>query len=79
MPGGAIGGDVIRGGFLSVRFPKGSKFDGVFTIIMDRFTGMIGIFLMAFLVLFLAQESIPEEDATDILKFIARLIDKLGK
>lgn len=51
MPGGAIGGDVIRAGFLAYRVPKGQKFDGVFTILMDRFTGMIGIFLTAFLAL----------------------------
>ena len=35
MPGGAIGGDVIRAGFLAYRVPKGQKFDGVFTILMD--------------------------------------------
>ena len=51
MPGGAIGGDVIRAGFLAYRMPKGQKFDGVFTILMDRFTGMIGIFLTVFLAL----------------------------
>ena len=51
MPGGAIGGDVIRAGFLAYRVPQGQKFDGVFTILMDRFTGMIGIFLTAFLAL----------------------------
>ena len=51
MPGGAIGGDVIRAGFLAHRMPKGQKFDGVFTILMDRFTGMIGIFLTVFLAL----------------------------
>ena len=51
MPGGAIGGDVIRAGFLAYRVPKGRKFDGVFTILMDRFTGMIGIFLTVFLAL----------------------------
>ena len=51
MPGGAIGGDVIRAGFLAHRVPKGQKFDGVFTILMDRFTGMIGIFLTVFLAL----------------------------
>ena len=51
MPGGAIGGDVIRAGFLACRVPKGQKFDGVFTILMDRFTGMIGIFLTVFLAL----------------------------
>ena len=49
MPGGAIGGDVIRAGFLAHMVPKGQKFDGVFTILMDRFTGMVGIFLTVFL------------------------------
>lgn len=51
MPGGAIGGDVVRAGFLARALPKDRVFDGVFTILMDRFTGMIGIFLLAFLIL----------------------------
>lgn len=62
MPGGAIGGDVIRAGFLAARFPKGAKFDGVFTILMDRFTGMIGIFLTAFMMLPWVLTSFPEND-----------------
>ncbi len=51
IPGGAIGGDLVRAGFLASRAPKGRKFDGAFTILMDRFTGMIGIFLVALLIL----------------------------
>lgn len=47
MPGGAIGGDVVRAGFLAAKVPKGRKFDGVFTILIDRFTGMIGVFSVA--------------------------------
>lgn len=51
IPGGAIGGDLVRIGFLTVRVPKEQKFSGAFTILMDRFTGMIGIFLVALLLL----------------------------
>ena len=47
LPGGAIGGDLVRIGFLTARIPKGRKFDGGFTILIDRFTGMIGIFALA--------------------------------
>ena len=51
IPGGAIGGDLVRIGFLTARVPKEQKFVGAFTILMDRFTGMIGIFLMALVML----------------------------
>lgn len=51
IPGGAVGGDLVRVGFLAARIPKGRKFEGAFTILMDRFTGMIGIFLVALLML----------------------------
>ena len=51
IPGGAIGGDLVRIGFLTAKVPKEQKFDGAFTILIDRFTGMIGIFLVALLML----------------------------
>lgn len=51
IPGGAIGGDLVRIGFLTARVPKEQKFVGAFTILMDRFTGMVGIFLVALLML----------------------------
>lgn len=47
LPGGALGGDLMRIGFITSHVPKGRKFDGAFTILIDRFTGMIGIFLVA--------------------------------
>ena len=49
MPGGAIGGDVVRAGFLARALPREKVFEGVFTILMDRFTGMLGIFALALL------------------------------
>ena len=47
LPGGAIGGDLVRVGFLAAQVQEGRKFDGAFTILIDRFTGMIGIFALA--------------------------------
>ena len=47
IPGGAIGGDVVKMGVLSQRTPKGEKFEGIFSILMDRIIGMIALFVMA--------------------------------
>lgn len=58
LPGGAIGGDLVRVGFLTARIPKGRKFDGGFTILIDRFTGMIGIFALALGILPLVWDTI---------------------
>ena len=60
IPGGAIGGDLVRIGFLTARVPKEQKFSGAFTILMDRFTGMIGIFLVAYNVYSRAFAPYPE-------------------
>lgn len=52
IPGGAIGGDLAKVGFVSSRTPKGRRLEGSFTIIIDRFTGMIGLFSIAMIVVF---------------------------
>jgi len=62
IPGGAIGGDLVRIGFLTAKVPKEQKFDGAFTILMDRFTGMIGIFLVALLMLPFCLRYLDAED-----------------
>ena len=51
IPGGAIGGDVVKMGVLSRRTPPGVKFEGVFTILMDRIIGMIALFGMALILI----------------------------
>ncbi|MDD3885258.1 MAG: lysylphosphatidylglycerol synthase transmembrane domain-containing protein [Victivallaceae bacterium] len=51
MPGGAIGGDVVKMGMLSSRSPQGKKMDGAFTILMDRIVGMIALFALALILL----------------------------
>ncbi|WP_294507515.1 lysylphosphatidylglycerol synthase transmembrane domain-containing protein [uncultured Victivallis sp.] len=47
IPGGAIGGDVVKMGVLSKRSKAGSKVEGAFTILMDRIIGMIALFVLA--------------------------------
>lgn len=44
IPGGSIGGDIIKTGFLFTRIPKGSKLVATSTVFMDRFLGMFGQF-----------------------------------
>ncbi|MBS1369449.1 MAG: flippase-like domain-containing protein [Lentisphaeria bacterium] len=47
IPGGAIGGDVVKMGVLSKRSKAGSRVEGAFTILMDRIIGMIALFTLA--------------------------------
>ncbi len=51
IPGGAIGGDVAKIGFLSRRTPSGKKVEGAFSILVDRITGMVGLFSIAIIVI----------------------------
>ena len=45
IPGGAVGGDLVKAGIVGKRAPDGQKFNGVFSILIDRICGMIGLFL----------------------------------
>jgi uncharacterized membrane protein YbhN (UPF0104 family) len=47
IPGGAIGGDIAKIGFLNRHSVKGTKAEGAFSILMDRMTGMAGMFSLA--------------------------------
>jgi len=51
IPGGAIGGDVVKMGIISKRSPSGSKMEGAFSILMDRIVGMIALFALALVLL----------------------------
>jgi len=54
IPGGAIGGDIAKIGFLNKHTDKGAKAEGVFSILMDRMTGMAGMFSLALVVILLS-------------------------
>ncbi len=47
IPGGALGGDLVKTAFITAHAPPGSKVEGVFTILIDRIFGMLGLFLVA--------------------------------
>jgi len=51
IPGGSIGGDVAKVGFLAARAPKGSRFEGALTVLMDRVVGMVALFSLAIVVI----------------------------
>jgi uncharacterized protein (TIRG00374 family) len=48
LPGGSVGGDVVKAGILATRTPPGGKFNVVFSIFVDRLCGL-GALLMALL------------------------------
>ena len=51
IPGGAIGGDVIKMAALTRHVRSGSRTEGIVSIVMDRIIGMIALFLMTTLLL----------------------------
>lgn len=60
IPGGAIGGDVVKMGLLAKRRQPGSRAEGIFTVFMDRITGMIALFALAIVLLLKFFPKIPE-------------------
>ncbi len=60
IPGGAIGGDLAKIGILSTHTPKGCKVEGTFTILMDRITGMFGLFSTALVITAIAYPMLAE-------------------
>ena len=50
IPGGAIGGDVVKMAVISKRTADGSKIEGAFTVLMDRIIGMIALFLLVLMI-----------------------------
>ena len=51
IPGGAIGGDVVKMGAVTRRSATGSKTEGAFTVLMDRIVGMIALFSLELAIL----------------------------
>jgi len=65
IPGGAIGGDVVKMGAVTKRAPEGAKLEGAFTVLMDRIAGMIALFALELAIIvpaipLLMNISIPE-------------------
>ena len=52
IPGGSIGGDVVKMAAITGHVKKGTRTEGIFSIIMDRIVGMIALFALALILLF---------------------------
>ena len=79
IPGGAIGGDVVKMGVLSKRSKAGSKVEGAFTILMDRIIGMIALFLLALALLIpatplLMKVELPQLPLTDTMRITGIIV-----
>lgn len=47
IPGGSIGGDVVKMAAITGHVKQGSRTEGIFSIVMDRIVGMIALFAIA--------------------------------
>ncbi|MDD4180557.1 MAG: lysylphosphatidylglycerol synthase transmembrane domain-containing protein [Victivallaceae bacterium] len=64
LPGGAIGGDIAKIGFMASRSDRGTKVEGAFSILMDRITGMAALFATAIVVIILSIPSLMKIELT---------------
>lgn len=51
LPGGAVGGDIVKMSAVSGRLSGGGRTEGIFSILTDRVIGMIALFFMALLLI----------------------------
>lgn len=47
IPGGSVGGDLVKIGMISTRSKKGRRLEGILTILIDRIIGMVSLFSIA--------------------------------
>lgn len=64
LPGGAIGGDVAKIGFMASRSQRGTKVEGAFSILMDRITGMAALFATTIVVIIFSIPSLMKIELT---------------
>lgn len=62
IPGGAMGGDLVRTGFLISRTEKGKKLAATSTVFMDRFFGMFGQFSIGIIMTIICYNEIKNMD-----------------
>lgn len=66
IPGGAIGGDVVKMGAVSKRSQHGEKAEGAFTVLMDRIIGMIALFTLSLVIIFPAYKLLLNVSIPDV-------------
>ena len=72
LPGGALGGDVVKAAFLIKKTPKGNKLIGSFTILVDRIIGMSSLFALAAITTIFSYEAL--ENLTGFSVFFVYLL-----
>lgn len=79
IPGGAIGGDLVRTTFLVSRTPKGNKLAATSTVFMDRFMGMFAQFILSivFAIPFIPQIT-RMDDAPKLTVILILIVSVLG-
>ena len=55
IPGGAVGGDVIKMTAVSRRLQNGSRMEGAFSVLMDRIVGMLALFIPVLIMIYPAR------------------------
>jgi uncharacterized protein (TIRG00374 family) len=79
IPGGSLGGDLVKTGFLLSRTPKGRKLEATSTVFMDRFLGMFGQFSIGIIMAILCIPLIIKMDnLTKISTLFLILLSLLG-
>lgn len=86
IPGGAIGGDVIKMAAVSRRLDDGTRTEGAFSVLMDRIVGMLALFVLALAILFPVKRlfygiriaRLPESLTGDLLFYLVAVISLAG-
>ncbi|GEM_PF-1468305 len=65
LPGGSVGGDVVKAGIMASRTPSGGKFNCVFSIFMDRLCGLNALLLTLLLTCLMCRDTIALFDEPD--------------
>ena len=79
IPGGSLGGDLVKTGFLLTRAPKGKRLEATSTIFMDRFLGMFGQFSIGVIMGLICIHLIDKmEDVARLTVYILILISLVG-
>ncbi len=66
IPGGAIGGDLAKIGFLAAQAQKGTKVEGAFTVLMDRIVGMVSLFALTIVVVLISIPLLMQVEADQL-------------
>jgi glycosyltransferase 2 family protein len=79
IPGGAMGGDLVRTSFLLSRTPKGNKLAATSTVFMDRFMGMFGQFSITIIIaIFFIPEIQAMHNTAQVAIVIILIVSVLG-